>query len=104
MHSGVNAFGASEPMQIGIGCTASYLLKFNVQNDPAGVIFAYNHLQSYVQSVLFYAGQYADGKFSVASAQLPLDSSVTGCAQTAGGVPRCALGFNAWVLALAGQS
>jgi hypothetical protein len=40
-----------------------------------------------VQSVLFYAGQYAGGKFSVASAQLPSDSSVAGCVQTAGGLP-----------------
>jgi peptidoglycan DL-endopeptidase CwlO len=58
-----------------------------VQTDPAGAVFAYNHLQSYVQSVLFYAGQYAGGKFSVASAQLPADSSVAGCVQTAGGLP-----------------
>jgi cell wall-associated NlpC family hydrolase len=58
-----------------------------VQTDPAGAVFAYNHLQSYVQSVLFYAGQYAGGKFSVASAQLPSDSSVAGCVQTAGGLP-----------------
>jgi peptidoglycan DL-endopeptidase CwlO len=58
-----------------------------VQTDPSRAIFAYNHLQSYVQSVLFYAGQYAGGKFSVASAQLPSGSSVAGCVQTAGGLP-----------------
>jgi cell wall-associated NlpC family hydrolase len=70
-----------------IAGAARYLLDFNVQNDPSGAVFAYNHLQSYVQSVLLYAGQYAGGKFSVASAQLPSTSSVAGCAQTAGGLP-----------------
>ena len=70
-----------------IAGAAKYLLEFNVQNDPSGAVFAYNHLQSYVQSVLFYAGQYAGGNFSVASAQLPAGTSVAGCAQTAGGVP-----------------
>ena len=70
-----------------IAGAAKYLLEFNVQNDPSGAIFAYNHLQSYVQSVLLYAGQYAGGNFSVASAQLPTGNSVAGCAQTAGGVP-----------------
>ena len=59
-----------------IAGAARYLLEFQVQTDPAGAVFAYNHLQSYVQSVLFYAGQYAGGKFSVDSAQLPSGSSV----------------------------
>jgi len=70
-----------------IAGAAKYLLEFQVQTDPSRAIFAYNHLQSYVQSVLFYAGQYAGGKFSVASAQLPSDSSAAGCVQTAGGLP-----------------
>jgi peptidoglycan DL-endopeptidase CwlO len=70
-----------------IAGAARYLLEFQVQTDPSGAIFAYNHLQSYVQSVLFYAGQYAGGKFSVASAQLPSGSSAAGCVQTAGGLP-----------------
>jgi peptidoglycan DL-endopeptidase CwlO len=70
-----------------IAGAAKYLLEFAVQTNPAGAVFAYNHLQSYVQSVLFYAGQYAGGKFSVDSAQLPASNSVGGCAQTAGGVP-----------------
>jgi cell wall-associated NlpC family hydrolase len=70
-----------------IAGAAKYLLEFRVQTDPSGAIFAYNHLQSYVQSVLLYAGQYAGGKFSVASAQLPSGSSAAGCVQTAGGLP-----------------
>ena len=70
-----------------IAGAAKYLLEFNVQSNPSAAIFAYNHLQSYVQSVLMYAGQYAGGKFSVASAQLPAANTAAGCVQTAGGVP-----------------
>ena len=58
-----------------------------MQTNPSAAIFAYNHLQSYVQSVLFYAGQYAGGNFSVASAVMPAGNSAAGCATTAGGVP-----------------
>ena len=70
-----------------IAGAAKYLLEFRVQTNPSAAIFAYNHLQSYVQSVLFYAGQYAGGNFSVASAAMPSASSAAGCVQTAGGVP-----------------
>jgi len=70
-----------------IAGAAKYLLEFGVQTDPSAAIFAYNHLQSYVQSVLMYAGQYAGGNFAVVSAQLPQANSAAGCVQTAGGVP-----------------
>jgi peptidoglycan DL-endopeptidase CwlO len=70
-----------------IAGAAKYLLEFDVQTNPSAAVFAYNHLQSYVQSVLFYAGQYAGGTFSVDSAQLPSSNAVGGCAQTAGGLP-----------------
>ncbi len=70
-----------------IAGAAKYLLEFDVQANPAGAVFAYNHLQSYVQSVLLYAGQYAGGKFSVDSAQLTASNAVAGCTQTAGGLP-----------------
>ncbi len=70
-----------------IAGAAKYLLEFGVQNSPSAAIFAYNHLQSYVQSVLYYAGQYAGGNFSVASAVMPAADSAAGCVQTAGGVP-----------------
>ena len=69
-----------------IAGAAKYLLEFDVQTNPSAAIFAYNHLQSYVQSVLFYAGAYAGGSFSVVSAQMPSGSSVAGCTGTAGGV------------------
>ena len=69
-----------------IAGAAKYLTESGVQTNPSAAIFAYNHLQSYVQSVLMYAGQYAGGNFSVASAVMPSGSSVAGCATT-GGVP-----------------
>ena len=69
-----------------IAGAAKYLLEFDVQTNPSAAIFAYNHLQSYVQSVLYYAGAYAGGNFSVVSAQMPSGSSVAGCTGTAAGV------------------
>jgi cell wall-associated NlpC family hydrolase len=68
-----------------IAGAARYLLEFQVQTNPSAAIFAYNHLQSYVQSVLYYAGTYAGGNFSVVSATMPSSSTVAGCATTAGG-------------------
>jgi cell wall-associated NlpC family hydrolase len=70
-----------------IAGAAKYLLEFGVLSNPSAAIFAYNHLQSYVQSVLYYAGQYAGGKFQLVSAQMPSSSTVAGCAATTGGVP-----------------
>jgi peptidoglycan DL-endopeptidase CwlO len=69
-----------------IAGAAKYLLAAGVQASPASAIFAYDHLQSYVQSVLYYAGTYAGGNFSVVSAQIPSGSSAAGCTGTAGGV------------------
>jgi peptidoglycan DL-endopeptidase CwlO len=54
-----------------IAGAAKYLLAAGVQTNPSGAIFAYNHLQSYVQSVLYWAGIYAGGKYTAVSAQLP---------------------------------
>ena len=70
-----------------IAGAAKYLLGSQVQTNPAAAIFAYNHLQSYVQSVLYYAGVYAGGDYSVVSARMPSGSSAAGCATAAGGVP-----------------
>jgi cell wall-associated NlpC family hydrolase len=70
-----------------IAGAAKYLLEFQVTTNPSAAIFAYNHLQSYVQSVLYYAGSYAGGKYSVVSADMPSGSSAAGCATTAGEVP-----------------
>jgi peptidoglycan DL-endopeptidase CwlO len=70
-----------------IAGAARYLVAAGVQTNPSAAIFAYNHLQSYVQSVLLYAGKYAGGNYSVVSAQLPQTSTAVGCIQTAGGIP-----------------
>jgi peptidoglycan DL-endopeptidase CwlO len=70
-----------------IAGTAKYLLEFQVQTNPSAAIFAYNHLQSYVQSVLYYASVYAGGNYSVVSAQMPSSSNAAGCSGTTGGVP-----------------
>ena len=70
-----------------IAGAAKYLLQAQVQTNPSAAIFSYNHLQSYVQSVLYYAGSYAGGNFSVVSAQLPSGSSAAGCTSSASGVP-----------------
>jgi cell wall-associated NlpC family hydrolase len=51
-----------------IGGAARYLVAHGVQNNVSGAIFAYNHLTSYVQSVLRWAGVYANGGFSVSGA------------------------------------
>jgi peptidoglycan DL-endopeptidase CwlO len=67
-----------------IAGAAKYLLEFGVQNNPSAAIFSYNHLQSYVQSVLYYAGVYAGGRYSVVSADMPSGSSAAGCSTTGG--------------------
>jgi uncharacterized protein YycO len=64
-----------------IAGAAKYLLAAGVQTNPSGAIFAYNHLQSYVQSVLYWAGIYAGGNYQVVSAELP----TAGCAGPAAG-------------------
>src|SRR5262249_33954968 len=51
-----------------IAGAAKYLAAHGAQANISGAIFAYNHLQSYVQSVLGWAGIYAHGGFSVAPA------------------------------------
>jgi cell wall-associated NlpC family hydrolase len=69
-----------------IAGAAKYLVAAGVQTSPSGAIFAYNHLQSYVQSVLFYAGQYAGGNYSVVAATIPPASSVASCSTNTGDV------------------
>jgi cell wall-associated NlpC family hydrolase len=69
-----------------IAGAAKYLLEFQVLTNPSAAIFAYNHLQSYVQSVLYYASAYAGGNYFVVSADMPSGSSVAGCATAGGGV------------------
>src|SRR6204780_1742004 len=68
-----------------IAGAAKYLLEFDVQTNPSAAIFAYNHLQSYVESVLYYAGAYAGGNFTVVSADIPASSTAAGCATSTTG-------------------
>ena len=51
-----------------IAGAAKYLLAHGVLTDPSGAIFAYNHLTSYVQAVLHFAGVYSGGAFTVTAA------------------------------------
>src|SRR5450432_7699 len=46
---------------------AKYLLAHGIQNNVSGAIFAYNHLQSYVQTVLYWAGVYSRGGYTVSN-------------------------------------
>ncbi len=50
-----------------IAGAAKYLIEHGVQSDPTGAIFAYNHLESYVQDVLSWASTYASGGFTVSA-------------------------------------
>jgi cell wall-associated NlpC family hydrolase len=51
-----------------IAGAAKYLVAHGAQNNVNGAIFAYNHLLSYVQTVLHWASVYANGGFSVSAA------------------------------------
>src|SRR5215469_4054019 len=49
---------------------AKYLLAHGILNNVDQAIFAYNHLDSYVQAVLSWAHLYASGGYTVSQAQL----------------------------------
>jgi cell wall-associated NlpC family hydrolase len=59
-----------------IAGAAKYLLAHGVLDNVTGAIFAYNHLESYVQAVLQWAKTYANGGYSVS--QVTADSA-PGC-------------------------
>ena len=50
-----------------IAGAAKYLLEHGILTSVPNAIFAYNHLNSYVQSVLGWANRYAKGGFQVSS-------------------------------------
>ena len=64
-----------------IAGAAKMLARDGVQTNVSAAIFAYNHLQSYVQLVLHFAGTYASGGFTVAPV-------------TVANVPSCLPGVN----------
>ncbi len=53
-----------------IAGAAKYLLAHGVLDNVQQAIFAYNHLESYVQAVLYWADLYASGGYTVSSATL----------------------------------
>ncbi len=67
-----------------IAGAAKYLLAHGVLDNVQQAIFAYNHLESYVQTVLQWAGVYARGGFSVSPVTL---AAAPGCIPGAASVP-----------------
>src|SRR6266700_4034407 len=59
-----------------IAGAAKYLLQHGVLDSVPGAIFAYNHLESYVRSVMSWASAYASGGFSVSPVTV---ANVPGC-------------------------
>jgi peptidoglycan DL-endopeptidase CwlO len=59
-----------------IAGAAKYLLEHGVLNNPSGAVFAYNHSDSYVQLVMSFAGNYANGGFTVSAVSA---NNVPGC-------------------------
>jgi cell wall-associated NlpC family hydrolase len=71
-----------------IAGAAKYLLEHGVLDNVAAAIFAYNHLQSYVQMVLQLADAYASGGFTVSPVTL---DSAPECLPGVGQVPNAAV-------------
>jgi peptidoglycan DL-endopeptidase CwlO len=69
-----------------IAGAAKYLLAHGVLSNAAAAIFAYNHLDSYVQAVESYASTYASGGFSVAPSVGSPAASTAACVQLSGTV------------------
>jgi peptidoglycan DL-endopeptidase CwlO len=69
-----------------IAGSAKYLLAHGVLTNASAAIFAYNHLDSYVQAVQNYASSYAGGGFSVAPSVGSPAASTAACVQLAGTV------------------
>ena len=60
-----------------IAGAAKYLLAHGVLDNVGQAIFAYNHLESYVQAVLSWASLYASGGYTVSPATV--DSAPSAC-------------------------
>ncbi len=70
-----------------IAGAAKYLLGHGVLDNVSGAIFAYNHLESYVQTVLSWAAIYASGGFTVTPVTL---DSAPQCVPGVGQAPNAA--------------
>jgi cell wall-associated NlpC family hydrolase len=64
-----------------IAGAAKYLIEHGVQTNVPAAIFAYNHLNTYVQSVLGWANLYSKGGFGASS---PVGTSARQCGPTIG--------------------
>ncbi len=71
-----------------IAGAAKYLLEHGVLDNVASAIFAYNHLDSYVQTVLSWAGTYARGGYTVSPVTL---DSAPQCVPGVGQAPNSAV-------------
>jgi peptidoglycan DL-endopeptidase CwlO len=71
-----------------IAGAAKYLLSHGVLDNPDQAIFAYNHLESYVQAVLYWAGLYARGGYAVTPVTL---ASAPQCLPGVGATPNQAV-------------
>jgi cell wall-associated NlpC family hydrolase len=71
-----------------IAGAAKYLLAHGVLSNVNQAIFAYNHLESYVQAVLYWAGLYARGGYTVSPVTL---DSAPDCLPGAGHAPNAAV-------------
>src|SRR5262249_7490269 len=60
-----------------IAGAAKYLDAHGVQRNVSGAIFAYNHLTSYVQTVLHWASVYTHGGFKVTPGTVTLAQCLT---------------------------
>ncbi len=69
-----------------IAGTAKILLAHGVLSNVSAAIFAYNHLESYVQAVESYASTYASGGYSVTAAAGSPAANTAACVQVAGTV------------------
>ena len=69
-----------------IAGTAKILLAHGVLSNVSAAIFAYNHLESYVQAVEGYASTYASGGYSVTAAVGSPTANTASCVQLAGTV------------------
>ena len=69
-----------------IAGTAKILLAHGVLSNVSAAIFAYNHLESYVQAVESYASTYASGGYSVTAAVGSPTANTAACVQLAGTV------------------
>jgi peptidoglycan DL-endopeptidase CwlO len=77
-----------------IAGAAKYLLAHGVLDNVPGAIFAYNHLQSYVQSVLLFAARYAKGGYTVSPVTLDSATScLTGASKTPNALVRTVISF-----------